>query len=122
MKDISRRIFLIICAFLMLLTLCACSPVVRNTADELTLNSWQTTLDNGNIVTLEFSSDYATLTLSIKDSDTITISGLCECDDDSFIIYDEVCNIAYPFFYDVHFDCVDITYDENTLSLDKITD
>lgn len=112
-------LMIILSVIVLVFFLSGCSSVVSNSADELTLNSWQTTFDNGNKVRLVFDGDYATLTLSVKDFDTTTISGLCECDDNSIIIYDKMSGIAYPFSYVVHFDKVDVTYGKNTVSLYK---
>ena len=103
----------------MLLALTGCQRIVVNSSDELTLHSWYTELDNGNKISLEFNDNNATVKVSLFDGKTESISGLCEVSDTAFVIHDSNTGVAYPFYYIVHFDRVEIVCGENTVSLYK---
>lgn len=120
MKENFARFVAVFTIFFMLIIMSGCSAQVRNFSDELTLNSWHTTFDNGNEISLTFDGDFATLTMQVSDNEKYEISGICECDDSSFIIYDSKYNIPYAFNYVVHYDRVELTYNKNTVSLEKV--
>lgn len=121
MKANFRKILAIVFVILHTALLCSCARVVTSNADELTMHTWQSELDNGNIITLTFSGDNATLTLSYKDTEPVQVSGLCELDDTTFVIHDSSLFYSYEFQYVLHYDCVDIIYADTTVSLDKIS-
>ena len=115
-----KRIYLLIVPVMVLVfMLCGCSETVNSYSEELILNSWNATLNNGDKMTLSFSGDDATLKLVLKDDEKVVISGFCELDENYFVIHDEVTKIPYAFSYIVHFDRVEIVYGENTVSLYK---
>lgn len=118
MKTIYKSI---VCVVLLVLTLVlsGCTKAVANPADELTDSKWYAQLENGNEITLDFSGDKASLTLSLSDNKSAKISGLCELSDTAFVIHDEDTKIPFAFSYIVHFDRVEIIYDKNTVSLYK---
>ncbi|MBQ7133266.1 MAG: hypothetical protein IJO20_02100 [Ruminococcus sp.] len=103
-----------------LFTFSACTKAVNNSADELKLNKWSAQLDNGGVVTLSFSGDYATLKLTDSELKTYEISGLCEISATTFVIHDELTEMPFAFTYIVHFDSVEIVCDGNTVSLNKL--
>lgn len=103
------------------LLLCSCSRCVINSGDELTLNTWQTQFDNGNVVSLSFDADNATFSLTYSDKTKVELCGLCELSNTSFVIHDNDTLSEYKFDYIVHFDSVDITYADTTVSLNKIS-
>ncbi len=118
MKNINKSI---VCVIFVVITLVlsGCTKTVTNPADELTGSKWYAQLENGNEITLEFIDDKACLTLSLSGKKSATISGLCELSDTAFVIHDEDTKIPFAFYYIVHFDRVEIIYDENTVSLYK---
>ena len=93
--------------------------MVTNSADELTLNTWVGELENSNTISLEFDGNFATLTVSLYDKKTTSISGLCEISDTAFVIHDSKTKTPYAFSYIVHFNRVEIIYKENTVLLYK---
>ncbi len=120
MKAYFKYILLCLTLFVCLL-LCSCSRAITSSADELTAHSWQAQLDNGNTITLSFDMDNATLALAYADDTEVNIEGLCELSDTSFVIHDSDTFSSYKFDYIVHFDSVDITYGNTTVSLNKIS-
>ena len=111
----------IISAFILMFVLCSCSRVIVNSADELTYNSYSKEFSNGNIVTLSFDeNNNATLTMKTNKGKQAVISGFCEISDSEFVINDTKTSVAYPFRYTVYFDRVDIMYEGNVLTLNKI--
>lgn len=120
MKKMLRSTLCFALAFMLSFTLSGCTRQIKNSADELTLHSWSAQLENGNTIDLSFSDDNATLMLTVKDNDPVTLSGFCEISDSEFVIHDSAFGV-YPFSYIVHFDRVELTYDSNTVSLNKST-
>ncbi len=90
-----------------------------NTADELTLNSWENTFDNGNTVSLSFFEDNATFSVEAKDKESAVISGLCELNDSQFIIHDDSTKQPYSFEYNVQFDKVEVIFNSKSVLLYK---
>ncbi len=113
--------FSALCLLLVLVafSLCACTDVVNNSADELRLNSWSAQLDNGSVILLSFSEDYATFKLANSEEETCVIDGLCEISDTAFVIHDKSTSTSFAFSYIVHFDSVEIYYEGNSVSLYK---
>lgn len=110
------------CALLcviVLLMLSGCQRVVENYGDELVMSSWVGELENGNTLTLRFDGNFATLSVTLFDKKTASVSGLCEISDSAFVIHDSKTKTPYAFTYIVHFDRVEIVYGENTVSLYK---
>ncbi|MBQ8860882.1 MAG: hypothetical protein IJ015_06065 [Ruminococcus sp.] len=99
--------------------LCSCTQVVKNNADELKMGEWHASLDNESEITLSFIDDLATLEVTNKDSESVCISGLSEVSDTDFVIHDNKTQMPFAFSYIVHFDRVEIIYEENTVSLYK---
>jgi len=83
------------------------------------LNSWESTLENGNVLSLSFTEDNATLSIKFADGTSAEISGLCELNDTHFVVHDSSTGILYPFSYDVHFDKVEVIYNSKSVSLYK---
>ena len=120
--DIMNNLRFSACCLLLvfvLFTLCACTDAVVNTADELRLNTWSAELYNGGVVSLSFSGDFATLKLENSELEEFAVSGLCEISDTAFVIHDENTDAPFAFTYIVHFDSVEILYEENTVRLYK---
>ena len=82
--------------------LTSCAQVVVNTADEIRLNRWSASLQNGSTVKLNFKNDTAEFCVKSKDNDAqITINGLCFFDKQSMLIYDKKENEPYIFEYKI---------------------
>lgn len=118
--EFMRKCIIIILVFAFLLLLCSCTKVIVNSADELTSYSYSKEFENGNIVSLSFDENNATLSMKTKRGDKAVISGFCEISDSEFVIFDSKTYVSYPFGYRVHYDSVDIMYDTNVLTLDKL--
>ena len=99
--------------------LCSCSDEIKSEKDELSAYAWSAELENKTAVTLSFSEDKATLKAELQKGEKLTLSGFCELYDDYFVIHDEKTKYPYEFFYNVHFDRVELIYGDNTVSLYK---
>ena len=108
-----------LCVFLVCTVLCGCERVVRGPRDEITMFSWRGELDNGNIVSLVFSGDSAVLR-AVNGDYTLDVSGICLVDDEGFVICDEQTEMNYVFRYILHGDCVELSYGDGTITLDKV--
>lgn len=111
---------LVILVVAMCLLLSSCQKVIVTPADELTSYQYKSEYENGNVVSLYFEGDKATLDMVTKRGERAQICGFCEISESDFVIFDSKTGVAYPFGYTVYYDRVDIMYDENVLSLDKI--
>lgn len=100
--------------------LCSCTRVIVNCADELSLYSYSKEFENGNTVSLSFDKNNATLSMKTNGGEQAVISGFCEMSETEFVIFDSKTGVAYPFEYIIYSDRVDIMYDTNVVTLDKI--
>lgn len=118
-----RKYMRILACFLLFtmlaIPLCSCTKVIDNCADELVSSRWSATLDNGNTITLYFAGDGAVLMVRFSDDTSVSIYGLCEISDISFVIHDIKSMSAFAFNYIVHFDRVEVIYNQNTVVLYK---
>lgn len=105
--------------FLLTFLLCSCENTITTYADELTSYSWSAILENESEVMLSFKDDNATFKVEFPDSQKLVLSGFCELYDSSFVIHDTKTKYRYKFDYIVHFDRVELVYDDNTVSLYK---
>ncbi len=76
-------------------------------------------LENETEVLLDFKDNNATFKAKFPDDEKLVLSGFCELYDDSFVIHDNNTKYSYEFLYIVHFDRVELIYDNNTVSLYK---
>lgn len=100
--------------------LCGCSQVVATSADELKANKWFGELKNGTQVSLSF--EYTSALLCIKtnaDEGISKISGGCLVTDHDFIITDSSIGQIIHIDYKLNGDSVDLTYNNNTVKLNK---
>lgn len=109
--------FIAVVFFVLLLS--ACTQTIENCGDELTLNSWSATLDNGVDVSLSFSDLSAKLILSKDNISDVVISGLCEISSNQLVIFDKKTGSFYAFEYQVFYDCVELSYADSTIKLFK---
>lgn len=105
-----------------LLTLCimlsSCSRVIVTPADELCVNSWSNSFDNGNSASLSFGEDTCSLVIENRDY-VLDISGIYAVTDDSLIICDADLGVHYTFSYRLHGDRVELYCNGGTLELLK---
>lgn len=102
--------------------LCGCRRVIETPRDELVQFSWYTEEENGNILSLSFSGEGAADLTIEGGAEPLTLSGLCAVYDDHFVICDTRTEYLYTFSYVLHGDCIDLTFDEGTVTLDKVND
>ena len=114
--DMKYRLTIGFCAICLLL--CACSPVINSEKDEIRLYEWIGEYNNGNSADLRFDGSDACLT--VKNSDfSFDIEGLCSLKDDSFLIFDSESGMNYTFGYVLHGDCIELSYNGDTIVLEK---
>lgn len=98
--------------------LTGCVPVINSPSDELRMYTWQSELENGNIVSLSFDEDNGYL--NIKNTDfTLNIGGLCILSDDRITICDKESGLNYSFGYTLYGDRVGLNYNSSVLSLKR---
>ena len=116
---IMRAACVIICVTLICLSLSGCRRVIRGPRDELVMYSWGADMDNGNKVSLVFDGDKAAFRAE-NDAFTLEVGGVYLIDDESLIICDEATYMNHRFDYTVHGDCVDLSFGDGTITLDKL--
>ncbi len=109
---------------LMTMTVCfvfsSCTTDTSGYKEELVSEKWQADLDGGASVYLEFSNDTATLKISNADSST-EIQGKYFADDDSFVIFMPEIGRNYSFSYIPSKSFIELTYDGNTIKMDRVS-
>ena len=113
-----KKYSVIVIPLMICLLLSSCSRAVRSPADELCMSSWNSELDNGNIISLIFNDDTAVFRAE-NQAFTLIISGIYIIDDDTLIISDTDTMMNYSFGYTVHGDCAELTWGGGTVRLDK---
>lgn len=108
-------------SLLICMLLCSCSRAVRSPADELCMYSWSSVCDNGNRLSLSFDEDTAVFKAE-NDSYNVIVSGIYLLDDERLIISDVDTMMNYVFAYIVHGDCVELSFGDGTVTLDKVID
>lgn len=116
MKKFVALFYLIIC-----IMFCSCTQNTSGYSYELTSSKWKSTLEGGAEVSLSFDNEIASL--SIKNSDKSTqIKGKFIADEETFVIFvPEICQ-NYGFSYAPKGNTLDITYNDNTISLEKVSE
>lgn len=98
----------------------SCTTDTSGFKAELVSEKWQANLEGGATVYLEFSNDTAALKISNADSST-EIKGKYIADDDSFVIFMPDIGRNYTFSYTPSKSCLELTYDGNTIKLDRVS-
>lgn len=101
--------------------LCGCRRVIESPRDELVQFEWSAQQENGNVLSLSFHDDGAARFTAENSDYTLSLSGLCTVYDDHFVICDTATDSLYSFGYTLHGDCVELSFDGGTVSLDKQT-
>ena len=101
--------------------LCGCRRVIVSPRDELVQFRWAATFENGKSLSLTFGESTAELTIR-SDDGSLTLGGLCAVYDDHFVICDTDTEYLYSFDYTLSGNCVELSCDDGTLTLDKVKD
>ena len=106
----------------LMMILCGCRRVIESPRDELVQFRWSAKNENGDTLSLTFGDDGSASFSVRNDADELVLNGLCAVYDDHFVICDDRTDSLYSFGYMLHGDCVDLTYDDGSLTLDKVND
>ncbi len=118
LKKVNSFIALLMCCVMFF---CGCTTEeITSPADELMSYSWEKTDKFGKELSLSFSEDTATVKISLSDYD-YSITGTVLVDDETIKIFDENLKQTYSFSYVLYGDKVEITCDDKTIELDKVT-
>ena len=98
--------------------LCSCSKDTSGCKTELTTSKWQNRYDSGAEVNLEFENDYAKFTINNADKSCV-ISGKYIADDSTFVIFVPEIAQNYGFDYNPKNSSLELTFEGNTITLDK---
>ena len=116
MKKFVTLFYLIIC-----IMFCSCTQNTSGYSYELTSSNWHKTLDGGAEISLTFDDD--TANFAIKNSDKSTqIKGKFLADEETFVIFVPEISQNYGFSYKPKGSTLDITYNGNTITLEKTTE
>lgn len=111
--------FMLIPTLVLLFILQGCGkPIINSEADEIKLNSWVYSGEQGINSTLEFSGDEALLTI-MNDNEKCRIKGLCVFGDTEFVIIDPKLQNKYGFEFELSGRELSITYNGNTIKMQK---
>ncbi len=112
------RIFRFLPVFMLIIIISSCTPVVKNTADEIRRNVWSAELKSGECVTLDFKEDDALFKILSKNKKTVLkIKGLCIIDKKKMMIFDSTDKENYVFDYKLKDDKLKLFYDSGELTL-----
>lgn len=104
----------------MILSGCTQSQITSK-ADELMSNEWFASDKFGKEISLLFTQD--TVELKVKTNDfSGKIIGTVLVDEQTVKIFDNTLKQTYSFDYSLYGDKIEITYDEHTVELNKVTD
>ncbi len=118
LKNIITLVALFICLFI---PFSGCTQKqITSPQDELVLYEWGKSDKFGKEISLSFADDTAQLKIKTTDFD-YSIAGDVLIDNETIKIYDNNLKQSYSFNYVLYGDKIEITYNENTLELDKIT-
>lgn len=115
------KLFLILVLILCMFTHVACTPVIRNSADELTLYHWRCEEENGKTADLSFDGDDGCLSVSSGGAE-LTIRGIYAVTDDSLLICDRSTGSDYRFGYRLYGDRIELSSNGSAITLQKITE
>ena len=104
----------------MILSGCTQSQITSK-ADELMANKWFSSDKFGKEIALSFTQNNAELEVKTDDF-SCKIIGIALVDEQTVKIFDNTLKQTYSFDYNLYGDKIEITYDENTVELNKVTD
>ncbi len=97
----------------------ACTTDTSGYAYELISSKWETKLEGGAEVNLEFCKDSAVIKISNSGKST-EIKGSYIADEDSFVIFMPEVAQNYTFDYTPKGDKLDLSYNDSTITLNKV--
>ncbi|MCH5303322.1 MAG: hypothetical protein J1E41_00540 [Ruminococcus sp.] len=98
----------------------SCTQVVKNTADEIRLNTWSARLKSESMVTLKFKEDIASFKVTSSDKKPdLKLSGLCIIDSKNIMIFDDSDNQNYVFSYKLKENKLILGYNSVKLTLKR---
>lgn len=106
--------------FMLIILMCSCSRVVKNTADEIRLNEWSTDLKNNFNVSLKFNDDKARFIIRKKNNIYCEISGTSFMDKRALMIFDENDKRNYTFDYKLNGNILALKYDGGSVRLKRV--
>lgn len=119
MKKIKSLLFSALLS-LIFITLAACTTEnITCTADELKNFAWSNSDDFGKSIELRFDGNTGFLKIKSKD-EAYEIKGDVIADDNNLTITDSTLKDTYEFTYKLYGDKIELTYGENTLTLNKV--
>lgn len=111
-----------VCIVVITMILSGCTQSqVASTADELMANEWFADDKFGKEISLSFTQDTAELKVKTNDF-SCKLIGTALVDEQTVKIFDNTLKQTYSFDYNLYGDKIEITYDENTVVLNKVTD
>lgn len=110
--------FVVTILMLCCLTLCSCTADTSGYSRELTSSEWSARLDGGAEVKLEFTDSNACFSISNANKKT-EIKGKYIVDESTFVIFVPDISMNYSFDYTPKGKTLDLTYNGNTITLDK---
>lgn len=99
--------------------LSACTTDTSGYVNELKSSKWAVKLDGGAELNLEFDEDTAVLKINNSGKST-EIKGRYIADENSFVIFMPEVSQNYTFGYTPKGDTLDLSYNKNTITLNKI--
>lgn len=117
-----RLKYLIACIAIITMILSGCTQAqITSKADELMANEWFASDKFGKEIALSFTEDTAELEVKTNDF-SCKIIGTVLVDEQAIKIFDNTLKQTYSFNYSLYGDKIEITYEENTVELNKVTD
>ena len=113
-----KLVISVLIILLIIITLSGCETAPKGNIVELTDYSWQTTLDSGAEITLNFDDNRASF--NIKNGEkTVNISGRYLADETEFVIFMPEIKQNYGFEYTPRGSMLDIKHDGKTITMKK---
>lgn len=117
-----RKIVLVLVPVCIILTmLCSCTrTAVQSEADELKANAWHGKGEYQSTIDLSFNGDTAAFDIHAGGGAKLQISGECVVNDDCITVTDNNLKERYEFKYNLSGDRIELTYGNNTVTLEKV--
>lgn len=117
---ILKKFVILLLSFLLaaVLLLSGCETAPDGCAHELTDHSWQTSLESGATVSLDFSGEYACLKIQSGD-EAVKISGKYLAGESELVIFMPEIYQNYGFEYTPRGNFLDLSYEGKTITLKK---
>ncbi len=101
-------------------TLCSCTRAIKNSSDEIRLNSWSARLYGKSVASLKFSGDEASFIILDKNNKTeLKISGTAFIDKNRIMIFEKDSKENYIFGYKLKDNILSLRYDGGKINLHR---